>query len=378
MKKILFRLFSYVASMIPTTKIILFHSFPEYSDNPYAFCQYLITKDIDKVYKFIWLYDDVQSKDNIRRRMLKDGLRPFLIYRRSILGVWYYIRARYIIVSHGCFDAIKLYQHDDKVINLWHGMPLKLLGASEKGGCPSSSNINYIVASSKQYKKIMAEAFACPERKVLVIGQPRCDMLFQSTDWFENMGIDTSKYEKIGMWMPTYRKSIVGDIRVDGEYVDKGIAFLTEHELHKLDDFLGIQKTLILIKIHPMDALQRERFDEYCNIIFIKPQEFNSPLYPLLGSCDFLLTDYSSVFIDYQILGRPIGFVMNDVEKYRNSRGFYFEDLENSLPGPILPDMKSLCDFIVTPYIKECNVKYNDFFDNKASERLAKFLKLIQ
>ncbi len=40
-----------------------------------------------------------------------------------------------------------------------------------------------------------------------------------------NNGISVSDYDKIGIWLPTYRQSIIGDIRVDGLYNEGGISF---------------------------------------------------------------------------------------------------------------------------------------------------------
>lgn len=376
MIKIASKLFSFFANLVPTTNIILFHSFPDVADNSYAMCRYLHNQGIDKKYLFVWLIDKYEEKDIRKSILTEDGIKPILVKRISLRGIWLFVRARYIIVTHGLFDAIHLKQHTDKIINLWHGMPLKLLGASEERGLPSSTNFNYVISTSKLYQKIMAEAFATTKDRVLVTGQPRCDLLFEPTDWFDSVGIITSKYNRIGIWLPTYRKSIVGDIRVDGEYNDNGVSFLEEADMRRLDKFLFSENILLLLKIHPMDALQNAPFDGFTNIILIRPQDFHSQLYPLLGACDFLLTDYSSVFIDYQILRKPIGFVMNDIESYKTSRGFYFDDIEKVLPGPILSDYDSLCGFIKSPFVITNEVDYNEYFDNKSSERISDFLNL--
>lgn len=376
MKQFLRRLISFLASLIPTKNIILFHSFPDVADNSFAMCRYLHLKGIDKQYSFVWLLSDYDKRDASASVLEKSGINAKLVKRISFRGIWMFIRARYVFETHGLFDDIHLKQYSDKVINLWHGMPLKLLGASEQRGNACSENSNYTIATSSLYQTIMAEAFAFDKSKVLITGQPRCDLLFEQSDWFDSVGINPTIYSKIGIWLPTYRKSIIGDIRTDGDYNDHGVSFLDEPDLRKLDGFLRSQNILLLLKIHPMDALQNVSFDGYTNLILIKPQEFHSQLYPLLGACDFLLTDYSSVFIDYQILHRPMGFVMNDINSYKNSRGFYFDDIEKALPGSVLSNFNSICDFIKNPVYSESEVDYNDFFDNKSAERICDFLNL--
>lgn len=377
MVNVISKILSFVGNMIPTTNTIVFCSFPDYSDNAWAFCRYLYRNQVAHEYKIIWLLIDKCAKYRVMDSLAKDNIDSAVIYRKTFKGIWAFIRARYVITTHGLFDFIILRQHPDKIINLWHGMPLKLVGASEPGGKSSSVNSNYTIASSKLYQKIMSEALGKEMDHVLVTGQPRNDLLFEKTEWFEMNNIEIERYKMVGIWMPTYRKSITGDIRIDGDYSEAGISFLNINQLHDLDDFLVKQNILLLVKIHPMDALQNVKMDKFNNIVFIMPQNFHLQLYPLIGSCDFLLTDYSSVFIDYQILNRPIGFVMNDIDAYKKSRGFYFDNLKESLPGPVLSDYDSLCDFIQRPYNKESDLNFNDFYDNKSSERIAAYFQLI-
>lgn len=221
--KIIIKLFNIFANLIPTTNIIVFHSFPDCSDNTYAMCKYLNSIGLNKKFKFVWLISDFDKKQTLLKNIKQGRIEAELVKRISIKGIWMFIRARYVFVTHGLFDAIKLHQHSDKIINLWHGMPLKLLGASEDRGIPCSSNFDFTIASSLFYQKIMAEAFDTTNERVLVTGQPRCDSLFEKTDWFEIVNINPAKYSRIGMWMPTYRKSICGDIRVDGSFDEHSV-----------------------------------------------------------------------------------------------------------------------------------------------------------
>ena len=105
-------------------------------------------------------------------------------------------------------------------------------------------------------------------------------------------------------------------------------------------------------------------------------------LYELLGMADKLITDYSSVYIDYLILDKPIGFFIPDLKKYSNDRGFYENNLNESLPGPILEQDNDLIDFIInnednySQKRKIINDKYNKYKDNKNSERILNYFKL--
>ena len=57
---------------------------------------------------------------------------------------------------------------------------------------------------------------------------------------------------------------------------------------------------------------------------------------------DLLITDYSSIYIDYLLLERPILFLPYDREAYLKTRGFNF-DYDEVTPGP---KPKSYAEFL--------------------------------
>ena len=173
--------------------------------------------------------------------------------------------------------------------------------------------------------------------------------------------------------MPTYKQSFVGDVRQDGVFNANGISFLSLEDLTNLDKFLVQTDNLLIIKLHPMDVLQNYEFPSFENLIIIKQKDFKEQLYPLLGACSYLLTDYSSVWVDYCILKRPIGFVMNDVEEYRNSRGFTIDNLLSKLPGSVIESYKELLVFInELPKFQYKDITYyNSFLDNCSARRIS-------
>ena len=365
-----------MSKLIPTGKILLFHSFPDYTDNSYALYRYLINSEYQSKYLYVWLVSNKSLFKKIKRKILKDR-RDVKVYRKnSVLGLYYFYRAKYVFCTHGLHSYIKLCQ-TDKIINLWHGMPLKRIGHLDQ-----KSNTNPFahrtIATSTAFQKIMAESFNLDTSDVWVVGQPRNDMLFEPTNFYLTFKINLSKFKKKGIWLPTYRKSIVGALRTDGIFTEGNISFLSPAELLVLDRFLSKNGILLIIKIHPMDYLQNYHFPDFKNILIIQKTDVAVQLYPLLGSTDFLLTDYSSVWVDYQILGRPIGFVMDDYSEYEASRGFCFDNIKELLPGPILSTFDSLKDFLMnTNQISHtsCTI-LNKYRDNKSSERLIKQLNL--
>ena len=65
-------------------------------------------------------------------------------------------------------------------------------------------------------------------------------------------------------------------------------------------------------------------------------------LYHLLAHTDVLISDHSSVWIDFLLTQRPIVFAASDLEEYAGSRGFYFDPVTDLFPGPLVTDLEAL------------------------------------
>ena len=366
MKRLLHFIISLVSNLIPRSRnLFVFSSFPDYTDNSYAMYLYLKEKHGSK-YKYVWIFENVESK--AKHPEVK------ACTKYSLMSFYYFARARNIFFTHGLYSFVRL-RSKDKIVNLWHGMPLKVIGLMDiNGGGIDPTRANYLIATSPTFRDIMSKSFSGIDiEHTLLTGQPRTDLLFGPSSFFAARGIDPTAYTSIGLWLPTYRRSIIGDIRDDGTYNSDGISFLAMDDLARLDNFLKNNRHLLIVKLHPMDALQRVNFAKFDNLLIIKPQEFDHQLYPLLGACDYLLTDYSSVWVDYSILKRPIGFVMNDIAAYRSSRGFTIDKLDEKLPGTTIDTYEKLTAFISNPptFKTEHLPLYNTHCDNHSSQRLA-------
>lgn len=108
-------------------------------------------------------------------------------------------------------------------------------------------------------------------------------------------------------------------------------------------------------------------------------------MYTLLRNADGLITDYSSVYFDYMLLNRPIGFAVEDMEKYKNKRGFIFDNPKEYMPGPEIRNLSDIEEFIENivsgnDLYKEAresvNDKINYYKDGNCCKRVAEtFIK---
>ena len=152
-----------------------------------------------------------------------------------------------------------------------------------------------------------------------------------------------------------------------------------------------------------VDKFQKELGDEYSLIIRLHPRVFDydkdnsisnklSKLDNTIINCtdyeneqdlllisDMLITDYSSIMIDFGLLRKPIIFYAYDLENYlNNERGFYL-DYNKDLPGPIVENMDDLVGII-----KDNNYDYDrldkflnyefDYLDSNSSKRIVDYL----
>lgn len=365
------RILSFLISLFPITKKVwVFNSFPDFTDNPYGFFYKVVSKKPE--IHFVWLVSDRSTVARIRSQVKEKNVS---VYRKhSLLGIWYFLRAGYVFVSHGIFGKYSAKNSKKVVVNLWHGMPLKRICYME----PQTEWVtytDYTIATSPLFQDIMGQSFRKDAAHTLLVGQPRNDLLFEKTDFFEKRGIDRGAYKKVGMWLPTYRYSLVQQ-RTDGTFHEGQLLFLTVADMKALNDFLVLEKILIIVKLHPMDYLQKADLPNFSNLLIVKQKEFDSQLYPLLGNCDFLLTDYSSVWLDYEILNKPIGFVCDDFEEYEKGRGFTIPDVTRMLPGPVLKNLHEIEDFLSQelPNKAGSDSVFNQFKDNLASDRLLALL----
>ena len=164
----------------------------------------------------------------------------------------------------------------------------------------------------KKIKEIYINAFRLESERILNLGQPRNDVFFN--DDIEDINFSKEfKNKKVILYMPTHRNE--GKTRLK----------ITEiMDLPKLNKICKENDYIFLIKKHYYHIDEEENIDQYENIIDITKEIYDSQL--LLKYAEILITDYSSCYIDYLLLNRPIIFYNFDYKNYiMNDREMYFE-----------------------------------------------------
>ena len=264
--------------------------------------------------------------------------------------------SKYVFLNDNFFPiAFMNFKNDVKVVQLWHAP-----GAFKKFGGPflesdeleilkkSSYNTDYLIVSSTAIEDYYAEAFQIDKSKIRPLGLPRADYYFENhdldklrDDFSKRYGTDLNK--KIILYAPTFR---------DEEKYNNVFDFL---DLNEFNEVLGDDYVLAL-RLHPK-IRDFYKGDISAGGNYIDCSDYSDEQELLLIS-DILITDYSSIMIEFALLDKPIVFFAYDFDSYlNNERGFYF-DYNKTVPGPVVHDSESLINAI----------KNNDFDEDKLSE----------
>jgi CDP-glycerol glycerophosphotransferase (TagB/SpsB family) len=78
-------------------------------------------------------------------------------------------------------------------------------------------------------------------------------------------------------------------------------------------------------------------FDDDCWAMIDEQALFREGLglYELLAQADLLVTDVSSVYVDFLVTQKPQILFFPDMERYEKTRGLLLHPLQNFAPGPI-------------------------------------------
>ena len=93
----------------------------------------------------------------------------------------------------------------------------------------------------------------------------------------------------------------------------------------------------------------------------------------LLKDTRLLITDYSSVCMNFALLSKPCIFYAFDLDEFINDRSFYY-DYKSYVPGPVITDYRDLPGEIKNSRTSEkCTGFRNfnfDYLDDKSSQRI--------
>lgn len=314
-------------------KLMVFESNPDFSDNSRGLWEY-VHNNTD--FETCWFVKSSKVLDKLQKNkincVLKDTPEAETITSK----------AKYLITSS--FEFAESKSKEQVHVSAWHGFPLKLIGFFESASVTSNfsslkiitTQSDIITCSSKFSQLTIGGMFSVDPRKVKITGFPRNDILFNSNgrknlEKLTGLNLDGSK---LIFYLPTMRQGL----KEEGKRFNENIFNYSDYELKALDIFLEENDAYIFAKLHFADNsyYSRSLFELPKRIIFLDTDMLLDKMltiYHLMNAFDVLVTDYSSVYVDYLLLNKPIIFSCPDIEKYKEDRGFIVDDPEFLMPG---------------------------------------------
>ncbi|QUN06892.1 CDP-glycerol glycerophosphotransferase family protein [Shewanella yunxiaonensis] len=319
----------------------------EYGDNTKYFLRYLL-KNYKGCFDITWVCKSEAVLCKINEEF---GGEVRVVLSGKPRAFYHQLRAAFFFTVTGRADVDYHLLGGATHIELWHGIPLKKINydtytSSGKRLRRIAEFLHkkkyFVVGPSKGLIKTYCSAFDIEEEKILNIGQCRTDVFFDNSLEFETLP-DILKGKYI-LYMPTHR--------YEGNVIFKFDDLLDLEFIDSLCESLGCK---FVIKKHFYHKENNPELNRFSNIVDITDMKID-PLI-LLKHSQALITDYSSCYIDYLLIGKPIIFYCYDLENYiENERGLY-RQFEDAIPSEPVFNKYSL------------NLKLNTIFECEKSDK---------
>ena len=327
--------------------VIILRSMPDYSDNARALSEYMVKNGYTKKYK---IYFDVNNlecyKDRIEGISFISSKSKMGCHNLSCLRLL--LTAKYLMSTHELIINKDIARKEQCIIRLWHGCGYK---TRQKPNGAIKKIFDAALVPGPLFVKIKAEFWNVDEKYILPIGYPRYDWL-KSKDTDALKLIESFKKDektKVVMWMPTFRKDKNGQSKYNYIKITQFPILYCIDDWKVLDSYCARYNIVILVKLHPIQEEYSIPFDSFSNIKEIKNDLFekmNIPMYSFVGMTDALISDYSSIAIDYLIVDKPIAYTLDYYEEDKKTRKFIFDDIREYMPGYHLYNLEDMKSFL--------------------------------
>jgi CDP-glycerol glycerophosphotransferase len=318
-----------------------------------------------------------------------------ILYYPSAKAYWIILRSNVFVVDNFSWMDNCRFQlfWRAKIIQIWHGIGFKKIQRSNKYFIQEISSIcrrfivNFVGKLPKYQVVISTGEFFTREffqpafltDHFIDTGYPRNDVIvnpekYQNT--YINSDITTinrvAEMRKKGiksiLYAPTFRDT-------GGDGISDGIL-----ELDTLNQFALANDFVFIFKLHPLPQYKSisshfERIVWYDNV---------KDVYPLLPSIDGMISDYSSIYMDYLLLNRPIFFLLYDREKYETKDRELHAFFDDFLVGPISTNQEKLEQDLICCFTQKDDFKQERLkiikksylnTDDNSSQRIFKFIQ---
>jgi CDP-glycerol glycerophosphotransferase len=265
-----------------------------------------------------------------------------VVMHPSLLSYIKMLQSKLVFVDSDISIATNYLLYYSKKIQLWHGVGFKRLEADHEGEIKSIDSVvlkslykrsqfqptyDLFVSTSQFYtENVFAAVFKY--KNYLNAGYPRNDVMFRQASQSDLLGTDVETINKVRdlknngykiiLYAPTFR-DCGGGPQEDGALdFTELIGFTEEHKL------------IFVMKLHPSCKTVHGLEGSQNVIQYGSTQD----IYPLFSLVDLMVTDYSSIYMDFILQDKPVIFFAYDYKKYlEKDRDIQFE-YDWITPGP--------------------------------------------
>lgn len=104
------------------------------------------------------------------------------------------------------------------------------------------------------------------------------------------------------------------------------------------------EKYLLVIKKHPSEEDAVSSIN-HPNILVLNDSVMSKELitiHEIINAADLLISDYSSIYVEYLLLDRPVLFLQKDIDDYLSKRGIVLNNRDIWFPGPMANNLQEL------------------------------------
>lgn len=319
---------------------------------------FILDETIKKTDKSIYWISSSKEEVKVVRKSY-----PKVYYKWSFKGIYHSLTAKVYIYSHHTIDINFWTSGGAKKVNLWHGVGIKNIEFKTHVGNAakiySTKNLlariymphlfrkpDLMLSTSPMMTIHFSECFRITNQECVEDMYPRCKPFFWSSEKLkkfihqnetlavQNLYNKISEYDKVYLYMPTWREDRSDFIKISGI------------DFEALNSILRSQNFLFLLKLHPATNLNID-ISNYSNVVLI---DKNIDIYPLLPVTDVLITDYSSIYYDYILMKekRILLFPFDYSEYILKDRDLAF-DFNEYTPGVRAYTFSELLTYIENP-----------------------------
>ena len=341
-RKIVSAFFKILGCFIKTDpKLVLLTSMSgdQYNDSPRVLFKAMLKDDYFKTYHYIWAFKNPEKFNVPHAETIKiDTMRYFIVA----------LKAKIWITNVNIERGLDFKKKNTIYLNTWHGTGPKKGGNAVPGRKDYDfSRVDIFCCDGQYTHDVFMKWWNTKEESMLWCGRPREDELFQLNEVDKNqikkqLGLPLDK--KIVLYMPTWREN---DINL--------------FSWEKWKEKLGT-KYIILERIHHFnkDSISQLNHDY---IVDVTSYDDVNKLYLI---ADVLVSDYSSAFFDYGLLGKPMLCYAPDYDLYCKSPGL-FMDLKEELPGGIKKREEDIVNDLLTMDYSKASIATQEYVNHYVS-----------